>query len=221
MSIINITVEGQTEQAFCKTVLNPYIYNLSGNQVFATPAYSNKNRGIKGGTLNWGKIRSHITTWIRETPGQYHTMFFDLYALAPSFPGNDLNLSKLARAISIENSLAADVNNIRFIPYIQVHEFEALLFSDPDILEAHISKEPGIRLRNKPFHQILDNHNWAPEDINDGPTTAPSKRILSIHAGYQKVLDGQLIAKKIGINKMREKCPHFNDWINRLLSIPS
>ena len=58
-----------------------------------------------------------------------------------------------------------------------------------------------------------------PEEINSSPETAPSKRILSIDRGYNKVLQGNLIALNVGIDDMLAKCPRFSFWISRLLEL--
>ena len=55
-----------------------------------------------------------------------------------------------------------------------------------------------------------------PEDINDHPDTAPSKRVLRIYPKYRKVLDGTLAAKAVGVDRMRQECPHFRDWVAQL-----
>ena len=103
----------------------------------------------------------------------------------------------------------------RFVPYIQLHEFEALLFSDPAAFtemfpnrEGAIAQLTDIR---KKFH--------SPEDINDGQLTAPSKRILNVLPDYQKSVAGILIAQRIGLAKIRSECGHFNDWLIKLIAL--
>ncbi|MCC6366142.1 MAG: DUF4276 family protein [Bryobacterales bacterium] len=110
-----------------------------------------------------------------------------------------------------DSRLRADV---RFVPYLQLHEYEGLLFSDPAafadaIGQPKLSKELEIIRSSFP----------TPEDINDDPNRAPSKRILDIYQAYQKVIDGALAAERIGIDRMRAECPHFRDWLERLSAL--
>ena len=53
----------------------------------------------------------------------------------------------------------------------------------------------------------------SPEEINDDPQTAPSKRILNIFPKYKKVTDGTQIALKVGLEQIRKECPHFDEWM--------
>jgi hypothetical protein len=99
----------------------------------------------------------------------------------------------------------------RFIPYLQLHEYEGLLFSDPSAFAAGIY-EPGLA---NVFQQIREQFP-TPEDINDGPGTAPSKRVIAAHPQYRKPLYGALAAMAVGIAAMRRECPHFNQWVTRL-----
>ena len=114
--------------------------------------------------------------------------------------------------------MGGDPTRSRFIPYVQMHEFEALLFSAPDILAGVLSRDalPG-RVRRL-LHGISGAFQ-TPEEIDDSPKTAPSKRILALAPDYQKVTDGSVAAARIGLETMREKCPHFNGWLNRLKSL--
>ncbi|MBM4027097.1 MAG: DUF4276 family protein [Planctomycetes bacterium] len=97
----------------------------------------------------------------------------------------------------------------RFIPYIEMHEFEALLFSDARIL----AEKTDIDI--SAIHRILDEHG-EPEEINDDPQQAPSKQIMALNNSYRKVTMGKAIAEAIGIPTLREKCSHFNEWLIRL-----
>lgn len=97
----------------------------------------------------------------------------------------------------------------RFIPYIEMHEFEALLFSNALILASEIG------IDTDKIEDILDEFG-EPEEIDDGPDTAPSKRLMSLNKSYRKVAMGKSIAEAIGISTIREKCPHFDQWVTRL-----
>lgn len=99
----------------------------------------------------------------------------------------------------------------RFIPFVMVHEFEALLFSDCRRFATAIGCEELAR----DFQSIRDGFP-TPEDIDDSPRTAPSKRIENIFPRYEKMLMGVLASLEIGLEAMRRECPHFADWLERL-----
>jgi hypothetical protein len=92
-----------------------------------------------------------------------------------------------------------------------LHEFEGLLFSDPPAFAR------GINQSNLAGQfQSIRNGFPTPEDINDSPTTAPSKRVLQLCRSYRKVLNGTQAAMTVGIEAMRRECRHFREWIERL-----
>jgi hypothetical protein len=118
------------------------------------------------------------------------------------------------RVECLEEQLLADLEHRRFIPYIQLHEFEALLFSDPRQFEIAFPDNPGET------DQLVAMRNGfpTPEHIDDHPDSAPSKRIVKRFPGYekQKSVAGPLILKQIGLTTLRQQCPHFNQWIQRI-----
>ena len=110
-------------------------------------------------------------------------------------------------------SLDIDVNlRSRFVPYIQLHEFEGLLFSDISVFQNNFTKA------ELDFHLLEDavNSCKTPEEINNGPATAPSERLKKAVKGYDKVVYGACLAYDIGLETIRKKCVLFNEWIERL-----
>ena len=103
----------------------------------------------------------------------------------------------------------------RLIPYLSLHEYEGLLFSDPESFARSLGQP---RLANQ-FHQVR-NEFPTPEDINDDPATAPSKRVIGMYPAYKKVIDGTLAARLVGIDRMRQECAHFRDWVRQLETLP-
>ena len=99
----------------------------------------------------------------------------------------------------------------RFIPFVVMHEFEGLLFSDCTAFASAIGK-PGLAAS---FQGIRDEFT-TPEEINDSPITAPSKRVEELVKEYQKPLLGTLAALEIGLDAIRAACPHFHGWISGL-----
>lgn len=100
----------------------------------------------------------------------------------------------------------------RFIPYMQLHEFEGLLFSD-------ITKFKEYYTEEKMYYKALEEASRTfpnPEFINNNPSTAPSKRLIAAIPSYNKVLDGNCIAMAIGLTTIRRECPLFNEWLTTL-----
>jgi Domain of unknown function (DUF4276) len=152
-----------------------------------------------------------------EDAGARFTTMFDLYALPADFPGFEAArrmIDPYARVAHLEAEFYQDITDHRLIPYIQLHEFETLLFADPTKLDwEYIEHEKEISSLVEIAAQF-DN----PELINDGPGTAPSKRIIAKIPRYasQKASVGPLVAKQIGITKMRDVCPHFAHWLTTM-----
>ena len=102
-------------------------------------------------------------------------------------------------------------NPARLIPYVMMHEFEAMLFSDCDRFAQAID-HPELA---GSFQAIRDGFN-TPEDINDSQVTAPSKRIENLAPDYQKPVDGTAAVSAIGLDTIRGECPHFGQWLELL-----
>jgi hypothetical protein len=162
-------------------------------------------------------VRSDVTTQLKSDRDAYCTTMLDYYGLGTGFPPISASGTNIDRVTALEAAVKADIVNsvddafrpgLRFIPYLVLHEYEGLLFSDPPTFASGIG-QPSLAPR---FQAIRNSFN-TPEDINDNPNTAPSKRVLTAHAGYNKVVDGVLAAKKIGLIQIRTQCPHFDAWI--------
>lgn len=216
---LHITAEGQTEQTFTKDVLATH---LSAFKVFADArcvlTSKDKRRGkeYRGGLINYSKAKQDILNWMKEDkrPDCRFTTMFDLYALPKDFPGYDEAQTKqdaYQKVDILESHLMRDIGDRRFIPYIQLHEFEALILADPKQLDwEYLEHEKAIAN----LVAMVGNQN--PELINNGRETAPSKRILREIPEYDKATAGPAIAEKIGLATLRKKCFHFNQWLSTL-----
>lgn len=141
----------------------------------------------------------------------------DLYALPKDFPQfyeAKQIIEPYQRVKYLETAFCNDINDHRFIPYIQLHEFEALILSDPSRLSERF---PECKSQVEELSKVCQKFS-SPELINDGTTTAPSKRITQFIPGYEssKVSVAPLMVQKIGLPQIRERCPHFNDWLTQL-----
>lgn len=217
---LNFIVEGQTEETFVNQVLRPHLATFSVWSR-AQCVMTTRKSGIKhrGGIRNYSLPKHHINTLMKQdkNPDVRFTTMFDLYRLPEDFPGYD-EASSVAdpyeRVGVLENALSQDVSDHRFIPYIQLHEFEALLFASPRMLETqfHHRSDEIDRLVEKA--SAFD----SPELIDDGRDTAPSKRIAREipEYGSRKASAGPIVAQKIGLPTLRSKCKHFGEWLERL-----
>ena len=220
MSIrLNFIVEGQTEEAFVKRILSPHLANLEVYVKVRCVLTSWKNNiKHRGGIKNYEKARNDINAWIKEDRNSdvCFTTMFDVYGLPTNFPGYK-DAKQIAdpygRVKVLEDALREDISDRRFIPHFQLHEFEALLLSDPQKLDAQFDNSTGIR-RLVDMVAGFD----SPELINDGNNTAPSKRIIGEIPEYEKMKPSAapIVAEKIGLPTLRLKCKHFGEWLCRL-----
>lgn len=219
MKQVLILVEGQTEEEFVKSVLNPFL-NQHGkhlNPTIINTKIVKGGRNFKGGIDNYGQVRRDLVRLVKSNTLTV-TTFIDFYALPADFPGYGDEIvakSSLERVLYLEESLRQDIGHSNFIPYIQLHEFEALLFSS---IEGFAYCFGNDVLKINEFKRIIELFP-NPEDINDNPLTAPSKRMLNIITNYQKPFQGGMIALENGIDSVLLKCPHFRDWVNKLINI--
>jgi hypothetical protein len=213
---LNITVEGASEEVFVEEMLRPHLLDF-GKYVEVRQILTNRKQKIRGGMPSFKKIQQDITQWIKEQPTAWHTTMIDLYGLKTDFPSYSAtqHLRYDTRVLELEKQFAEQINHWRFIPYIQLHEYEALLFSGPDVMEDWLSLYNDVPAGY--FSDIRQKFD-SPEQINDSIHTAPSKRIIGLIGdnSYDKVDDGIFILKEIGLDRIRQECPHFNGWLTQL-----
>ncbi|TYQ28745.1 DUF4276 family protein [Pseudanabaena sp. UWO311] len=221
MVVLNILVEGPTEEAFVKNILRQHLKCLNINTKYSLVP-TNRSKGIGGGIANYAKVKNEINRLLKERNSQplILTTMFDLYALPNDFPKFEQAskiLDPCLKVKALEFAFAKDINHYRFIPYIQLHEFEALIFTD---LEELYKDFPDNDQYKKGIDRLLAEcrRYSSPELINQGVTTAPSKRLEKVIPKYKKLKTSLApqVVEKIGLAKIREKCPHFNQWITRL-----
>lgn len=208
-----IVVEGKTEEEFVNELLRPYFYSFGLYNITAIKIQTSK--GFKGGFVNYQHLKRDILRLLHE-PNTLVTTFVDYFRIPTSLPNYD-NCIKLPqvgdRIVCLEASMKSDIGyQDRFIPYIQQHEFESLLFTKSESFSTYYDSKIVSAIEK--IAEQYDN----PEDINDNPNTAPSKRLLSIITNYKKVTDGNLIALETGIEQILAKCPRFCTWIEKLQS---
>lgn len=211
-----IICEGQTEEQFVREVLAKHL--LVHGLAVSAPLIGRP--GHKGGCVTWGRVSDDLRRLLRGDPRSIATTFVDYYGLDGGFPGvaeAKTKGSSKAKAHTVQAAMTEaatgqlQLGPDRFLPYVQMHEFEGLLFSDPEAFANGIGKSS---LADK-IRTIVQSFS-SPEDINDRPDKAPSKRIAKLMPGYDKPLHGILAALQIELPRMREACDLFNDWLSRL-----
>lgn len=220
---LHFIVEGQTEETFVNQTLKPHLASFSV-WVKARCVETGRKGGVKyrGGIASYDKARKDIRLWMLEDQNDdaRFTTMFDLYGLPHDFPSYE-EAARLSdpydRVRTLEDSLSENVSDSRFIPYIQLHEFEALLLADPQKLDAQFNENRvGIQRLVR-----MANGFKSPELIDDGPDSAPSKRIAEEIPAYprSKVSAGPITAERIGLNTLRAQCQHFDAWLGILESL--
>lgn len=216
MKKVLILVEGQTEEQFVKRILNPHLsnFNIYTEPKIITTKKVKSGPDYKGGIKSHGKVKREINILLKDSSAAVVTTMIDYYHLPPDFPGRDTMPASncFSRVSYLENEFAKDIDNPKFIPYLQLHEFEALLFS---CIAGFKKAFPGHH-RESQLRSILKQFN-TPEEIDEGNITSPAKRIVNLFPEYKKTIQGILISLEIGIEKIRNKCRHFNEWLERLL----
>ncbi|MCL6700277.1 DUF4276 family protein [Pseudomonas sp. T1.Ur] len=214
---VHVICEGQTEEMFINEVLAAAFHHLG---IYLVPALIGKP-GHKGGNFRFERLLTDLEKRLLGDRQAYCTTFFDFYGLPEAFPGKAEASNKETMDGKADCLLEAMVEKLRqklgdeamrrFIPYVQMYEFEGLLFSCPKGLALGINQptleDKLLRIRNE-----FD----TPETINNSPVTAPSKRLLKLYEGYEKPLHGSLAAIEIGLPAIRSQCARFDAWLRHM-----
>jgi hypothetical protein len=204
-------VEGQTEEEFVNQLLAPYFLKFGIHSVSAIKVATSSTS--KGGFVNYEHLKNDILKRIRES-NIVVTTFVDYFRMPTNTPEYGKSQSEVEidnKISSLENAIEKDIRFPNFIAYIQKHEFEALLFSFNVGFENLYNSE----IYTQTAKVIAGYQN--PENINSRPKYAPSKRLITIMNGYEKVFEGNMIALELGIDIILEKCPRFKAWVEKLI----
>lgn len=218
MSRIRILVEGPTEETFVNDVLSPHL-----NQMGVYPHALLFRR--RGGSFRYEKCQKVILDALNQEQSAHITTMVDFYGMPKDWPGRNESQScrdYQDKAQRIEQALRDDItaqmgeswNPAQFIPYVQMHEFEALLFSSPVKLAESLGDE-----RLYSTFLTIRNEFSSPEEINDNYETCPSRRIEGVFQSFKKTINGVTAASRIGLEIMRQECPHFDEWISKMEDI--
>jgi hypothetical protein len=215
---LHAVVEGQTEESFVNQVLAP---ELGARHIFIDAHCVTTGRRRmspdRGGIQRYIQLKKDLVIWMKQERGRdvRFTTMVDLHRLPLDFPGYDdckRRSDPHTRAECMENHLQADIQDDRLVPYIQLHEFEALLFSDVRMFEIAFPSQASEVSRLKSVRDDFP----SPEHINDRPDQSPSKRILDVIPEYEKIVSGVSIVQHIGLPVLRKECTHFGRWLDQL-----
>ena len=219
MTELFFVVEGHTEEDFVNQVL---VEHLAYTNVIVRGVVKVGSGRVKGGMVSYARLRDQLERLLKQHQGVYFTTLMDVFRIPVDFPGF-ANANKLqdpvSRATALEQALLEDLTTRTstkfFVPYVQLHEFEALLWTDPNVLDSSLvtlgaaSKLIELQAVNAQYE--------TPEHINNKPETAPSKRLEQLYGrAYNKKLLGALVTKNIGLERIRQACPRFGAWITKL-----
>jgi hypothetical protein len=225
MARLLIHVEGQTEEAFVNEVLRDHLVSKGYHSVDARII---GNVRQSGGIRPWPPVRKEIVYHLREDPGCIATTMVDYYALPQGdpngWPGRAQSgglVSAKRKALCVQEAIRDDLSTgmghrydtRRIVPFVVMHEFEGLLFSDGAAFSRGIHR-PDLEASLQTIRDAFA----TPEEINDSPDTAPSKRVEALVPGYEKPLFGVLAVLEIGLARIRKECPHFDAWLKELES---
>lgn len=219
-----VIAEGQTEEQFIKRVVAPALHPAG---IFVKAQTMKTSTDSRGGAVNWDRLKRNARNLLLQHPDAVLTTFLDLYALDTTFPGFQQAKSKTNFADQVEHLCVALHRELvahvgcrpeRFIPHIQAHEFEGLLFSD---VAALVRVEPDWAQYEGKLGAIRASFT-TPEHINDGFDTKPSARLDKLlRPSYRKTRHGPLAAKAIGLERIEHECPYFQAWMDKLRALSS
>ena len=215
MASIYFLVEGETEERFFKEIVKDY---YKGKHFISCSLMPQGKR--KGGTIDYNQTKKELSRFFYS--GKHFDKIIliqDYYRLGKTMKehiGGNLNLDKII--FSIQERLEKDVNNPKFHFRLQIHEFEAYLFTNPDFVASYFDDNKILQKIEK----ILEEFDGNPELINNRFDTKPSKRLDEMTQNkFQKRIDGITIVKNVGIDNIRKKCKYFNELFNLIDYLPA
>lgn len=213
---IYIICEGQTEEGFVNDILRPY---FNSHQIYdLRPILMTTSKGHKGGDIKYDRLKHNIDNLLKRETDIIVTTFIDFFRLVNDFPKfreAQVIQNKIQKVDFLEQALTETIDNSRFIPYIQLHEFEGLLFAAKDGFEFL----PDLKQANLESLLVAVNEKENPEELNDGELTAPSKRLEQLIPGFDKnkPFYGSIISEVNTITPVLARCIRFRNWVETLI----
>ena len=212
MSRILILLEGETEYEFVSQVLAPYLLTKF---VFLIPTIVETKKVIGGtphkGGGDFSKLKADILSLLHDSDAIAVTTLYDFYGF-PAIPNLEAEIYQ--DIVKLEDAIASQFNHRLFRPYLQMHEFEAFLFIEPELTAKAALKQQhtaSIQQHRNQFNHV--------EEINLGLSTAPSKRLIATIGKYNKPRIGAKVTQTLGVVKLMQECPKFAAWVNWMVSL--
>ncbi len=186
-------VEGYAEAEFINEIIGPHLngFGIVWHKPILVANSVRKDRIARGGVRKYGPIKRDLQRLLVQygRADFIFTTLLDYYGLPEDFPGGkeprpDI-LTPLEKAQAIERAWQQDLGDHRFIPNLLVHEYETLILSRPRSL---LAGYPGMEQAIEELMQDISGFQ-NPEEINDNPVSAPSKRIERIFRAHQMRYD--------------------------------
>jgi len=215
MRYLHILCEGPTERNVAKDVIAPYLDPLSVQVSYSIYTTKRPAGGpaFKGGLSRWPKLERELRLLLRNTSTTVLTTMLDYYAFPADAPGmaDRRHGSPHDRVRHVESAVAEVIGSTRFLPNLVLHEIEAWVLSDCVRL-GDLMGDP------RPADELarIVRQQAGPELVNDGPDTAPSKRIMTAYPRYNKPADGPLVIADAGLDAVRRRCPHADSWLREI-----
>lgn len=208
---LHILCEGQTEENLANETLRPY---FASARAYVTVSVLNTRRtaagpNSKGGVGRWSSLERDIRLLAKDSSIDVLTTLVDYYGAPSDAPGmkNRPRGTAYDRVAHVESAMARAVDDPRFLPHLVLHETEAWVIACAETLGELVEK-PKL----SDSLRALAERAGGPELVNDGPDTAPSKRISGLHPTYRKTRDGPDTVHLAGVEQVRLRCPHADAW---------
>lgn len=211
-----LLVEGQSEEIFVKRTLSEHLVQHGVYVEEPIVCWTKRvpsGGGYRGGVSHWKQIKDNLELLIRDSNAWVSTLL-DFYGLPEDVPGYQEACglgNPRDKVVALQERLRFEINHPRFIPFLALHEFEAWLFCAPDVVADHFGQ---TRLA-EPLRRVVQEAG-APELINHGKDTHPKARLKNLVGSYKEISDGATIIRKIGLERVRLACPHFDNWLHQL-----
>lgn len=216
---IHFLVEGTTEETIVRDVLAPHFEDRGWHATFSIVITRRALTGPanKGGVGNWAMLRQELANLLLDSSITVLTTVVDYYGFPADAPGMSTrpNGAALKRVAHVEDSLLVAIGDDRFVPHLVLHETESWVFAAPKQL-AELAGKPAVGEYLYREAARAGGPELGPELVNDGPSTAPSKRIQAQWPSYSKTSDGPLAIADLGLTALRGQCPHLDRWLRRL-----
>ncbi|MFE0026885.1 DUF4276 family protein [Amycolatopsis sp. NPDC059021] len=210
---LHLLVEGQTEATVVREVLLGYLQRLGWTVTWSVVRTQTTSATHRGGVSSWPRLHREIKELLGQKSLDLLTTLFDFYGFPEDAPGMNNRPGGSARGAveHVEKAMDEAICDRRFLPHLVLHELETWVFAAADQL-GELRGDETLAAQLRQDSADAD----GVELVNDGPKTAPSKRLARYCADYLKTVDGPLAIADLGIDRLKDRCPHFAAWLDEI-----